>query len=83
MRGAEELPQNGVLRVRRDTSARSTTVSSLKHSAPWTSWLVAAIAGTVLLHAIDIVFHPMSPSVSELLQKFALCSTFYGAPHCA
>ena len=62
---------------------RSLKQSSLKDSAPWTGWLVAAIAGTVLLHAIDIVFHPMSPGVSELLQKFALCSTFYGAAACA
>jgi two-component system cell cycle response regulator len=79
MRGGEELRHDGVLGIRRHTSARSATVSSLRDSAPWTGWLVALIAGTVLLHAIDIVFHPMSPSVSELLQKFALCSTFYGA----
>jgi two-component system cell cycle response regulator len=74
-----DLQHNGAMRVRRDPSVRSATVSSLKDSAPWTGWLVALIAGTVLLHAIDIVFHPMSSGVSELLQKFALCSTFFGA----
>lgn len=42
-------------------------------------WLVAVMAGMVLVRGIDIVFHPMAPAASELLQKFALCSTFFGA----
>jgi hypothetical protein len=39
-----DLQHNGAMRVRRDPSVRSATVSSLKDSAPWTGWLVAAIA---------------------------------------
>ena len=37
------------------------------------------MAGTVLLYAIDILFHPLPPAVSELFQKFASCSIFFGA----
>ncbi|MEA2240544.1 MAG: hypothetical protein QOD24_100 [Solirubrobacteraceae bacterium] len=44
----------------------------------WTRWLVAVMAATLLMYAVDILFHPLPSSVSELLQKFASCATFLG-----
>jgi diguanylate cyclase len=59
---------------------RSPTAStSLTRSAPWTGWLLAVIAGTVLLYGIDIVFHPLPPAGSTLFQKFAGTWVFFGA----
>jgi len=37
------------------------------------------MAGTLLLHGLDILFHPVSPAVSALFQKFALPALFFGA----
>ena len=37
------------------------------------------MASTVLLYGIDILFHPVSPALSELFQKFAASALFFGA----
>jgi len=58
----------------------ATTASAPAHgSASWTGLLVAAMAGTVLLYGIDILFHPLPQTISELFQKFATGSVFFGA----
>src|ERR1700733_6047837 len=57
----------------------SAALSSLSSSAPWTGWLVALMAGIVALYTIDILAAPVSPSVSELFQKFAGAAIFFGA----
>jgi len=44
----------------------------------WTGWLVAAMAASVLLYGIDLVFEPI-PAVSLLFQKFAANAVFLGA----
>jgi two-component system, cell cycle response regulator len=79
----DDSQHDGPERVRHERemlSARSTTAStSLCGSAPWTGWLVAVMAGTVLLFGIDILFHPLPAPVSELFQKFASCWVFFGA----
>ncbi|MEA2243479.1 MAG: hypothetical protein QOD24_3035, partial [Solirubrobacteraceae bacterium] len=49
------------------------------HRARWTGLLLAVMAATVLLYAIDVVFEPLTPGVSELFQKFASCAVFFGA----
>jgi two-component system, cell cycle response regulator len=62
-----------------ETSRRSAMASSLKDSAPWTGWLLAAMAATLLLLGIDLVLHPVSPGASELFEKFASGWIFIGA----
>ena len=57
----------------------STCAPPSTNSVSWTHWLVAAMAGTVLLYAVDILFHPLPPAISELFQKFAASWVFYGA----
>lgn len=52
---------------------------ALTRSAPWTAWLLAAMAVTVLLYGIDLLFHPLPSAASDLLQKFGSCSIFLGA----
>ena len=37
------------------------------------------MAGTVLLHGVDILFHPVTPTVSELFRKFATPAVFISA----
>jgi diguanylate cyclase (GGDEF)-like protein len=44
----------------------------------WTGWLVAAMAATVLLYAIDILASPLPFALSELFQKFASGAVFLG-----
>jgi diguanylate cyclase (GGDEF)-like protein len=44
----------------------------------WCRWLVMAMALTVLLYGIDLVFHPLSPAASGAWQKFAGCWVFFG-----
>jgi two-component system cell cycle response regulator len=61
------------------TPRGGTTGPSETSFTPWTGWLLAAMAGTVLLYGIDILFHPVSPAVSELFQKFASSALFFGA----
>jgi two-component system cell cycle response regulator len=46
---------------------------------PWAGWLVAGMAATVVLYAVDLTFAPLSADVSELFQKFASCAVFFGA----
>jgi two-component system, cell cycle response regulator len=53
--------------------------TSLPRSAPWTAWLLAAIAVTVLVYGIDILFDPLPPAGSDLLQKFAGTWVFFAA----
>lgn len=45
----------------------------------WSSWLVAAMAATVSLYAIDVLFAPVSPGLSDTFQKFASSVVFFGA----
>jgi diguanylate cyclase (GGDEF)-like protein len=40
---------------------------------------VAALAGTVVVYAVDILFHPLPSGASELFQKFASGAIFFGA----
>ncbi|MDX6537642.1 MAG: hypothetical protein QOD37_1983, partial [Gaiellales bacterium] len=42
-------------------------------------WLVGAIAATVALYALDILFHPLPAGTSGLFQKFASSWVFFGA----
>jgi two-component system, cell cycle response regulator len=51
----------------------------LAGSAPWMGWLVAAMTAIVVLYAVDILFHPATPAVSEAFQKFGSCALFFGA----
>ncbi|MGZ8740789.1 MAG: bifunctional diguanylate cyclase/phosphohydrolase [Gaiellaceae bacterium] len=37
------------------------------------------MTGIVVLYGLDILFHPATPGVSEIFQKFASCSLFFGA----
>jgi len=37
------------------------------------------MAGTVLLYGVDTLFHPLPQTISELFQKFATGSVFFGA----
>jgi diguanylate cyclase (GGDEF)-like protein len=55
------------------------THTSQRDAAPWTVWLVAAMAGTVLLYGVDLVLHPLPSGLSDPLEKFASCSIFFGA----
>ena len=50
-----------------------------KCAACWANWLVAALAGTVVVYAVDILFHPLPGGASELFQKFASGAIFFGA----
>ena len=34
-------------------------------------WIVAAMALTVLLDGVDLVFHPLTPDASAIWQQFA------------
>jgi two-component system cell cycle response regulator len=62
------------------SSARSATTStSLTGAAPWTGWLLAVMAATVLLYGVDILFHPLPQAGSDLFQKFAGTWVFFGA----
>jgi len=61
------------------TPSSGTTMSSSTTFASWTGWLLAAMAGTVLLYGIDILFHPVSLAVSDLLQKLTIPAVFFGA----
>ena len=45
----------------------------------WSTWLLAVMVATELLYAVDLMFQPMPPAVSELFQKFASNAIFYGA----
>ena len=63
--------------ARNDSQRDATTPSA--SLTPWTGWLLAAMAGTVLLFGIDILFHPLPSAVSSLLAKFASCWIFFGA----
>jgi diguanylate cyclase (GGDEF)-like protein len=45
----------------------------------WTGWLVAAMAATMAVYAIDVVFGALPSTASELFQKFASCGLFFGA----
>jgi hypothetical protein len=48
-------------------------------SPPWTGWLIAVMAAAIFLYGIDILFHPTTPGVSEMFQKFASSALFFGA----
>jgi diguanylate cyclase (GGDEF)-like protein len=37
------------------------------------------MAGIVVLYGVDILFHPATPGVSEMFQKFGSCALFFGA----
>jgi diguanylate cyclase (GGDEF)-like protein len=51
--------------------------------APWSRWLVALMAVTVLLDAVDLIVHPLAPSASVIWQDFAGISVFFvGAVLC-
>jgi two-component system cell cycle response regulator len=58
---------------------RGSTVAPPSTNPSWAAWLVAAMAGTVLLYAVDILFHPLPSAISELFQKFAASWVFFGA----
>ena len=60
-----------------DTQQRSAVARA--SLTPWTGWLLTAMAVTVLLFGIDILFHPLPPAVSGAFAKFASCSIFFGA----
>ena len=61
------------------TSRGGTTTPSETSLTSWTGWLLAAMAGTMLLLGIDILFHPLPPTISELFQNYASASIFFGA----
>jgi two-component system cell cycle response regulator len=42
-------------------------------------WLVAVMTAIVVLYGVDILFHPATPGVSEMFQKFASSALFFGA----
>ena len=48
-------------------------------SVTWATWLIAAMAATLLLYGIDVVFDPLTPAVSELVQQFGSSALFFGA----
>lgn len=50
-----------------------------RRAPSWEAALVTVMAATLLLYAIDIVFEPVSPAVSELFQKFESSWLFFGA----
>jgi diguanylate cyclase (GGDEF)-like protein/putative nucleotidyltransferase with HDIG domain len=45
----------------------------------WTGWLIAAMAGALLLYAVNIVFEPLPSAVSAELERFTPCFVFFGA----
>ncbi len=53
-------------------------VGSDKH-ARWTRWLIAAMAATVLVYAIDIVFGVLPGGSSDLFQRFGSFAVAFGA----
>jgi diguanylate cyclase (GGDEF)-like protein len=48
-------------------------------SAPWTGWLLALMAATLLVYGVDIAFHVLPSNLSELFQKFVTPAMFFAA----
>ena len=51
----------------------------LQERPVWASALLAAMAVLMVIYGIDVLFHPLPPAVSDLLQKFASAFGFFGA----
>jgi diguanylate cyclase (GGDEF)-like protein len=77
--GASPLRWRAWTTTRLTTPTTSTTAPSGTSFTSWTGWLLAAMAATVLLYAVDLLFHPLPPDLSQLLQNFASGSIFLGA----
>jgi diguanylate cyclase (GGDEF)-like protein/putative nucleotidyltransferase with HDIG domain len=51
----------------------------MKGRAPWTGWLLAAMAVTLSVYGGDLLFHLLPQAVSVLFQKFVTPAMFFGA----
>jgi diguanylate cyclase (GGDEF)-like protein len=65
-------------RTHSDTSLRSES-TTLARSAPWTGWIAGLTVVTTLLFGIEILFSPLAPGTSLVLQKYVSTAVFFGA----
>jgi hypothetical protein len=65
--------------VRNASLRAATTPAGSSRLAPWCGWLLALMAGTLLLYGVDVVFHPLPSMVSEQFQGSASWAVFLGA----